>query len=196
MNNNRGIFLSAHIADIHFGAFNPKLQFELLTNQFLSKIYTVPGLNLISINGDLFDHKLMGNSDAIYYASIFIDQLVKFVRERGITLLLLHGTYSHDSDQLKLFYHYCEDTTVDVRIVNQIEFQQVGNCRVLCIPELYNVPDETYDLFLHRSYPFLLQIQRSCRREKQDHQNRDISDKLQQGEGMDFPFKFVYYGTN
>lgn len=149
----RGIFRSVHIADLHFGAFNPKLQFDLLTEQFLNVLSNpnFPNIDLISINGDLFDHKLMGNSNAIYYASVFIDELVKIARMKNATLLLLHGTYSHDADQLKLFYHYMSDSTVDVRVVTQIQFEQIKNCRVLCIPELYNVPEEQYDLVLYKS---------------------------------------------
>lgn len=153
MESSRGIFRSVHIADIHFGAFNPQLQFELLSNQFLKILQdpSFPDIDLISVNGDIFDHKLMGNSDSIYYASVFVDELVKIARTKKCTLLLLHGTYSHDADQLKLFYHYMGDKSVDVRVVTQIQFEQVKNCRILCIPELYGISDEFYDEVLHKS---------------------------------------------
>lgn len=147
----RGVFNSIHIADIHFAAYSPKDQYEILKNQFLDKIYSYPGINLISVDGDLFDHKLMANSEGIYYASMFVDDLVKITRDKHSTLILLHGTYSHDADQLKLFYHYMNDNTVDVRVVTQMRFEQVGNCRILCIPELYGVDESVYDTYLHRS---------------------------------------------
>jgi len=147
----RGLFISVHIADTHFSAFNPKEQYEILKLQFLDKIYMMPHIDLISVNGDLFDHKLMGNSDGIYFASMFVHNLVQIAREKKCTLLLLHGTYSHDADQLKLFYHYMEDKTVDVRVVTQIQFEQIGNMRLLCIPELYGIDESVYDLALHHS---------------------------------------------
>ena len=77
----RGVFNSIHIADIHFAAYSPKDQYEILKNQFLDKIYSYPGINLISVDGDLFDHKLMANSEGIYYASMFVDDLVKIDRK-------------------------------------------------------------------------------------------------------------------
>lgn len=145
----RGIFIAVHIADIHFAAFNPKEQYEILKEQFLNKIINYPRIDCISVNGDTFDHKLMGNSDGIYYASLFIDQLVQIARLKHCTLLLIHGTYSHDADQLKLFYHYMDDPTVDVRIVTQIQFEQIGNARILCIPELYGVNEAVYQNAFH-----------------------------------------------
>ena len=55
--NNRGIIISAHIADLHFAAMNPKKQYDILSDQFIDKLESIPRLDLICINGDLFDHK-------------------------------------------------------------------------------------------------------------------------------------------
>ena len=90
----------------------------------------------------------MANSDGIYYASKFIDELIQVARAKNATVILLHGTYSHDADQLKLFYHYQENSDVDVRVVTQIQFEQVKNCRILCIPELYGVDESIYQKYL------------------------------------------------
>ena len=169
---NRGMFISVHIADLHFAAFDPARQYRILKEQFINNIVQLPRLDLISVNGDIFDHKLMGNSDSIYYASILIDELVNIAREKNATLLLLHGTYSHDADQLKLFYHYMDDPTVDVRVVTQIKFEQIKNCRVLCIPELYGISDEYYDEVLHYSgYYDLAVIHDEVPQSVQEHYN-------------------------
>ena len=101
---NRNQIIEIHIADLHFGAFNPKVQYQILQEQFLSKIETINDIDLISVDGDIFDHKVMSNSDVVLYASLFIDNLVSICRNKKATLILLHGTYSHDYDQLKLFY--------------------------------------------------------------------------------------------
>ena len=71
----RGTFVEAHIADIHFGALDPSVQYKILQEQFISKIRDLP-LDIISINGDLFDKKFMANSDVITYATGFIADLV------------------------------------------------------------------------------------------------------------------------
>lgn len=147
----RGQFISVHIADLHFAAFSPSEQYKILHEQFINKIKTYPKIDCISVDGDIFDRKLMANSDGIYFASIFIDELVNIAREKNATLLLIHGTYSHDADQLKLFYHYMQDESVDVRIINNIQFENIKNARVLCIPELYGISEEFYYNILHCS---------------------------------------------
>ena len=63
--NQRGIFNAVHIADLHFSAFDPKRQYEILRVQFLDKINTLNNIDLIEVAGDIFDHKLMANSDGI-----------------------------------------------------------------------------------------------------------------------------------
>ena len=123
----RGLLNQVHIADLHFGAFDPKTQYEILREQFLIPISSINKIDIISIDGDIFDHKVMSNSDAAMYASIFIDELVKMAREKNATLVILHGTYSHDFDQLKLFYHYLEDKSVDIRIITSIKFEKFKN---------------------------------------------------------------------
>lgn len=149
--NKRGTLIQAHLADLHFGAFNPKTQFDILKEQVLQKLWNLPKLDVICVNGDIFDHKVMSNSDAAMYACSFIDILVNIARQKNSTLVLLHGTYSHDYDQLKLFYHYIEDPTVDIRIVTTIKFEMIKGAKVLCIPELYNVDESIYRHFFFES---------------------------------------------
>lgn len=148
---NRGIINSVHIADLHFGAFEPKLQYQILKEQLLDQIYLIPKLDVIVIDGDIFDHKVLSNSDAAMYACIFIDNLVRLSREKNSTLVLLSGTYSHDFDQLKLFYHYLDDKTVDIRIITSIKFEVIKGMKVLCIPELYGVDESVYRHFFFES---------------------------------------------
>ena len=148
---NRGQMIEVHIADLHFGAFNPKTQYEILQEQFISKIINLPRIDLISIDGDIFDHKVMSNSDVVLYATLFIDNLVSICRDKNATLILLHGTYSHDYDQLKMFYHYMDDKSVDVRVVTQIQFEIVKGCKILCIPELYGVDESVYRHYFFES---------------------------------------------
>ena len=102
----KGTLVSIHIADIHFGAIDPKVQYDILKEQYIDRISILDNIDLICIDGDLFEHKYMANSDVIYYSSEFVRQLVELCKIKNITLILLHGTYSHDANQLKLFYLY------------------------------------------------------------------------------------------
>ena len=72
----RGTLITAHISDLHFPVMNPQKQYQILEDQFLQKIEQMPRLDLVCINGDLFDHKIALSSDATLYASMFVARLV------------------------------------------------------------------------------------------------------------------------
>lgn len=143
--------IGVNIADIHFAAFNPKEQYDILKVQFIDPIKMYPRIDYILIAGDLYDHKLMGNSDGLLYASLFIEDVIGIAKEKNSTVIILHGTFSHDADQLKNLYHYMNDPTVDIRIITSIQFINVKGARMLCIPELYNVDELIYQKYLHYS---------------------------------------------
>lgn len=143
--------VSAHISDIHFPVMDPRKQYDILCDQFIYKLQLLNQLNLVCINGDLFDHKVMTSSDATYYASLFIAKLVELCKDKNATLIILQGTISHDNNQIKMYYHYMERMDVDVRIVTNIQFETVKYARILCIPEFNNLAEEIYDRYLNKS---------------------------------------------
>ena len=154
----RGISLQVHISDIHFGVIDPKTEYDILKEQFVDRIKGLP-LDCISIDGDFFDRLFASNTDATLYANLFFRDLYNScveTRSNGINtvLVLLMGTRNHDSDQLRLFYPYLDDPNIDLRIVEKIQFEWINGCKVLCIPELYNIPEEIYDKYLYESGPY------------------------------------------
>lgn len=144
--NNRALKIIS-IADIHFGAMDPKFEYDTLTRDFTKKINTID-FDIIAICGDLFDMKMMSNNPAISYAIRFIDDLVNMCISKNATLMLLEGTQSHDNGQLSLFYNYLYNPAIDLRIIEQIQFEIVKGMRILCIPEKYGVPEEEYNKIL------------------------------------------------
>ena len=141
----RGTLIEIHTADLHFGAMDPKTQYDILMSEMIERIKPIK-FDIFYINGDIFHHKYMSNSDVIMYASMFIDQVVQLCRSKDATLVILHGTASHDANQLKLFYHYIG--TVDIRIVERTGFEIIKGKKVLCIPEEYNMGEIYYNNFL------------------------------------------------
>jgi hypothetical protein len=147
-----GMFIEAHIADLHFGAMEPNEQYKILKEQFLDKLYEMPILDIVSICGDIFHHKFMANSNVVYIASYFITQLISICEQKNATLLILSGTYSHDADQIKLFYPLAQQARnrgIDVRIIEEISMEYVKGKRILCIPELYNKGYDYYANYLY-----------------------------------------------
>ena len=100
----KGTFITAHISDLHFPVMDPYKQYSILEDQFLQKIEKMPRLDLVCVNGDLFDHKVQTSSDATLYASMFVGRLVEICKYHNATLIILQGTMSHDSNQIKIYY--------------------------------------------------------------------------------------------
>ena len=144
------VFVEAHISDTHFGIIDPSKEFYILKEQFLDYLYQMNTLDIVSVNGDIFDRKLLANSDAVMYAMYFVRTLIDICRMKNATLILIAGTGSHDADQLKLFTPFIGGD-VDVRIVFQAQFVFVKGKKILCVPELYNMGAEYYENFLIRS---------------------------------------------
>ena len=150
----RGTLIEVHFADLHFGAFDPKTQYDILMEQAITKIERMPSIDIISIDGDTFDHKVMCNSNAAMYATKFVDYLVGLCARKNATLIILGGTYSHDFDQLKLFYHYMDNSknnTVDVRVITNIQFEMIKGARILMVPELNGLDESIYQKYFHES---------------------------------------------
>lgn len=150
----KDILVEVHISDLHFGnnSVEPSIEFNILNEQFLEQI-SIINFDILFVNGDIFDHKVMTNSDTTMYATMFIDRCVNMCRAKGATLVIILGTDSHDAGQLKIFYHYLTDPTVDVRIVEQARFEIIKGKRVLCLPEEYNKGSEYYeDLFYNSGF--------------------------------------------
>lgn len=150
-NKPRGSLIEVHIADIHFGAMEPETEYNILKEQFLIPISLLPKIDIVSIDGDLFDKKFMANSEPIKYAILFVGELVQICKQRNATLVLVKGTDSHASNQQRLFYHYLSDPEIDIRIVETIKFEYIKGAKILCIPELYGIDESVYRHFFFES---------------------------------------------
>lgn len=138
------------VSDIHFGATDPQYMYNELQTQFINRISNI-NFDVLAICGDLFDSKYMSNNPIISYTLSFIDNLIRLCTYKNATLIIIAGTAGHDSGQLSLFYHYLADPTIDLRIVEDIRFEEAKGLRILCIPELSGVPEEKYQEVLYYS---------------------------------------------
>lgn len=140
-----------HIADIHFGAIDPKTQFDILKEQFLDRIATVP-FNILAIDGDLFDRKFSAANESITYGIEFVNRCLKMCLERNAILIMISGTKSHEADQLSLFKDYLRIYPNNVYIIESISWVYAFGYKILCIPEEYGQPPEYYESKLREAY--------------------------------------------
>ena len=145
------LFVESVISDLHFGATDSNEQYKILKDQFLNKLIELPVLDMVVIAGDIFHRKFMANSDAVSVACYFISELIDICGTKNATLIIISGTYSHDADQIKLFYPLAQQARsrgIDVRIIEEISFEMVKGKRILCIPELYGRGYDYYANYL------------------------------------------------
>lgn len=150
--NTRPILREIHTADVHFGALDPKIQYDILEEQFLNKLEEIE-FDVLSINGDLFNRKGMTNSPITSYAAMYVARCVNICKKKSNnpTMVIIDGTDSHDAGQLSLFYHYLKDPDIDMRIVTKVQFEYIKGAKILCIPEMYNMGEDYYNHFLKHS---------------------------------------------
>ena len=50
-------------------------------------------------------------------------------------------------------YHYIDDSSIDIRIVEQPKFEYIKGAKILCIPENYNLDESIYsELLLYNAF--------------------------------------------
>lgn len=135
-----------HTADIHFGAMDERRQYLILKQQMLDPLQNMH-FDAFFINGDLFHHKCMSNSQIITYATQFVNDVINLCYKNNATLVILHGTESHDAKQLQIFYGYTK--YVDVRIIMTTQFIDIKGTKILCIPEEYKMGEDYYRDYLY-----------------------------------------------
>lgn len=94
----------------------------------------------IFVCGDLFDHKL--NTDELIFAA---DVILKIVCNQcgkdfsNVPVTFIHGTYSHDQEQYKIFIPLIQAiTSTHIRYMEHCGYFKLHNgVKVLCIPQEY-----------------------------------------------------------
>lgn len=90
------------IGDLHFG--NPKLKAEDLYNKLSKYLYPqLADTQLLLLTGDTYDQLTTVNSSANRYVLRFIQELYAISHNTGMQIRVLHGTYTHDRDQVSIF---------------------------------------------------------------------------------------------
>jgi hypothetical protein len=125
------------IADIHWGAINPKLLTDELDEIFIKYIETnKKKLDLIVIDGDYYDTKLNMVSPSCKASIAFMDKLVGICYENDIKLRIVQGTITHDFSQLENFKYF--EKQFDFRVISKVDCEEIfPEVYILWMPEEY-----------------------------------------------------------
>lgn len=141
-----------HIADLHFGAVDPKKEYDILMEQFITPIRRFH-FDILSINGDIFDKRFPANHAAIEYAMKFVYDCMCCCSEQNATLIIIGGTEKHDAGQLALFSNVNILVPEDeIYIVTETRFVYTKGLKILCIPEEYGKGAGYYESFINQTY--------------------------------------------
>lgn len=138
-------------SDFHFGKKDdPARLYNELKVGFIDVLKEFKP-DIIELDGDLTDKKLPMNSEAVTWCNRFVDDVYQFTRG-GTSVLLLHGTLSHDYLQINSYSHYQSDK---FRIYKTASSDVVEGLRYLILPE-ESVPDpkKYYKELMTPKYPY------------------------------------------
>ena len=130
----------ANISDIHFGK-KPNaaaLYNELHVNFIEWCLVNMP--DIIVVAGDLTDRKLYVNSEAAYFCNKFMHDLYE-LSQKGIAVLIVHGTLSHENYQILSYSHYVGE---NFRLYTKACNDYVKGMKFLVLPEEYVENEEEY----------------------------------------------------
>lgn len=140
----------ASIADIHFGKKSkPSELYNELKEEFIPVLEKFKP-DIIEIAGDLYDSRQTMNSEAAIYCNMFISDINEFTK-KGATVIVVHGTLSHDNNQIDSYNHYLSD---NFRIYKKACTDIIHGLRYLILPEEYvSNQKEYYKDLMHPSTP-------------------------------------------
>ena len=115
------------ISDLHFGS--PRIDAaKMFTNLRTHFFPQLKDAHLCVIAGDVYDQLLTVNSKAHYYAVRFIRDILRVSAYTGMQVRILHGTYSHDRDQLEGF-SLLAPKDARVKIVSTVSVEEISNLK-------------------------------------------------------------------
>ncbi len=131
-----------NLADVHFGAMDPQLQYENL-ELFLIFLQKFKKIDLIVILGDYFNSQLPLNSQSAISAIQWLNRLYTIAKELGVKKIrIIKGTREHDNDQLEAFREL-EDESGFLKIFNENTYEETlpGLRCIYCPDENINAKD-------------------------------------------------------
>jgi hypothetical protein len=140
------------IQDLHFGH---KRTEEMYNELHIVKDYLNDNeVHILNINGDYFDRKLVGTEPAIFFAVNFFSELIEICKRKNIKVRIIQGTRSHELNQLTtMFQHYLNDPKLDIKIILNVQEEDLMGMKVLYIPEEYpETGIEYYKEFMAKEY--------------------------------------------
>lgn len=130
--------------DIHLGHHKTPtaLIINTLSKAFLTE--SAKSLDIIVLNGDVFDQSLKLDSDLRTPIVLFIMRLLVFCKKHDIVLRVVEGTPSHDNRQSGLFIELNETIGADCKYIDTLSIEHIErfNTNMLYVPDEWRATSE------------------------------------------------------
>lgn len=149
------LFVTAFIADIHFGVKDSERLYNELTTNFLNVLKN-KRIDLVVIGGDTFHNVVSMNTVTSRYVLLFMKKLIRICKKNDIKYIrVIQGTMSHDNNQLNVFKMYENDPELDFKLVMTLTEETFlqEKMKVLYVPEEYLLSskhEEYYGNYLYK----------------------------------------------
>ena len=128
------IFKMVCVSDLHFG--NPRIPPEQIYGNLRKYLYPkLEVAHVLFICGDTYDQLQTVNSHAHRYVSAFVKDILNISAKTGIQIRILHGTYSHDREQLEVL-NALKFKGARLKVINTIDVEEITDFR--CYDEEVN----------------------------------------------------------
>lgn len=134
------------LTDLHWGAVPPVRFQQELDKCLFEKIDSLKHLDFLIIGGDLFDMKEYLSSNVAKYILYFLNHLIERTEKFHTKIIIIEGTWTHDSlqlDTLSIIFH--EIAKQDrIQFIHTVTDMKLCGMDVLFIPEEYVIDQELY----------------------------------------------------
>jgi DNA repair exonuclease SbcCD nuclease subunit len=139
------LFVTAFIADIHFGSMKSDELYSQLQSRFI-KILNKNRIDMVVFGGDMFHSIISLNYSTSQYVLLFMERVLDLCAKNGIKYVrIIQGTMSHDNNQLNNFRIYENRTDVNFKIFKTIGEEELPEgLKILYVPEEYMSDPEQY----------------------------------------------------
>ena len=125
------------IADLHIGSIKDISYIYNTTTNIIEKEVIFKKTDVVIFLGDYFDKLFKVNEGCVSLAINIMSYLIRACKRSNTKIRMIYGTESHEMNQYKLFNYHITSTNIDMKIIDTVTEEKIGDKNILYIPEEY-----------------------------------------------------------
>lgn len=125
------------IADLHIGSIKDTSYVYKVTTDIIEKEVIFKHTDVVVFLGDYFDKLFKVNDEYVSLAINIMSYLVRACKRSNTKIRMIYGTESHEMNQYKLFNYHMTSSSIDIRVIDTVTEETIGDKKILYLPEEY-----------------------------------------------------------